>query len=248
MALPVTSNTASFLVSRDDIIKGALRSLKVLAIGETPQPEDVTNLAFSLNLILKAFNMEGWLRFGYLTINFPFVANQAAYTIAESGGPSYIGFRPVRIGDAWRRDNSTPPVDTPLFPLSRADYDALTIKTQPGQPNQYYYDPLIGLSTITFWPVPQPGTTDTAYLSIQRPIQDITGSTQNFDLEQEWFLPLKWILADEVSHEYEVDAMTIKMVQQRAEYWRGKVADFSTQEGSMTIQPDTQGISSPFDV
>lgn len=238
MALPVTSGTASFLVTRDDIIKGALRSLKVLAIGETPQTEDLTNCAFALNLILKTFDIEGWLTWAYQTVNFPFVANQASYTIAEVSA-NVTNARPLRIAHAWRRDGSTPPIDVPMFQLSRDGYDALTIKLQPGLPNQYYYDPQIGLAVVTFWPVPTDAS-QSAYLAIQRPIQDITSSGQNFDLEQEWFLPLKWILADEVSSEYEVDAQTLSLVQQRAIYWRTRAADFSREEVGFTQQPDNQ--------
>lgn len=239
MALPVTSNTAAFLVSRDDIIKVALRHLKVLSIGQTPQTEDITNLSLSLNMLLKQFDTLGWLRWCYRTISFPFVAAQAAYSIAETGA-NVTDFRPVRIAAMWRRDSNG--LDTPMFELPRSGYNMLTNKSQPGLPNQWMYDPQIGLSTVTLWPVPTDAT-NSGFVCMQRPIQDITGSTQNFDLEQEWFLPLGWILADEVSEDFEVDGATIQRIQTRANHWRDQVANFSREEVGFTQQPDQQNMA-----
>lgn len=240
MALPVTSGTAAFLVSRDDVINASLRTLKVIAVGETPGTEDYTNCAFALNTLLKELNTEGKMAWVYQTISTPFVANQAAYTIAESGSPSITNARPVSITGAWIRDGSTPPIDTPLSPLTRQEYDQLTPKGTTGTPCNWYYDPQIGLATVTVWPTPADATYS-LYLCIQRPIQDITSSGQNFDVPQEAFSALRWMLADEVSSEYECDLQTIMMVRARAAEKRAKFVNFAQEEGSVFLMPDPQG-------
>ena len=56
-----TSGTTTFTVTRDDIIKAALRSLGVIATNESPSSEDYTNCAFALNLILKTLAADGYL-------------------------------------------------------------------------------------------------------------------------------------------------------------------------------------------
>lgn len=250
MALPVTSGTASFLVGRDDIIQAALRTLKVIAVGASPSSDDTTNCTFALNMLLKELNTEGYLNWVYQTISIPFVANQVSYTIAEAGSPSLINYRPVKVAHVWRRDQSTPPIDTPMSPLSRQQYDQLTPKAITGVPTNWYYDPQLGntvegvlsLPSISVWPAPL-DTTYTMFLCIQRPIQDIaTGasSSQNFDVTQEWFRTLRWLLADEVSAEYEVDLDTISMVRQQANMLRQKMANFSQEDASILIQPDPQ--------
>ena len=240
MALPVTSGTASFLVSRDDIIKAALQDMKVLIAGQSPGTNDVTDLSFRLNLILKWLNTLGYLQWLYQTLTpISFVAGQITYTVAESGSPSLTNYRPVRLAHAWRRDNSTPPNDIPLIVTSRAGYDLLTPKTAPGIPNTVYYDPQIGLGTFYVWPVPTDAT-NSLVACIQRPVQDITGSTQNFDVTQEWFLPLHWILADEAMSMYQVDEKTMKLISMKATYYREKVADFAQEDASLNIQPDMQ--------
>lgn len=250
MALPTTSGTAAFLVTRDDIIKAALRKLRVIGIGETPTTEDYTNLAFALNMLLKELDTEGYLSWVYQTIAIPFVASQTTYTIAEAGTPDFTGYRPVKIAHVWRRDGSTPPIDTPMSPLSRQQYDQMTPKAQTGVPTNWYYDPQLGntvggatsLPTVYVWPTPL-DTTYTMYLCIQRPIQDIATtnpSTQNFDVTQEWFRTLQWMLADEVSHDYEVDLATLQDIRSVANGLRKKLADFSQEDASIILQPDPQ--------
>lgn len=242
-----TSGTASFTVGRDDIIKASLRSLKVLAIGETPQAEDYTNLAFALNLILKALDAEGYLIWLYQTLAIPLSAGKTSYTIAESGA-DVTNYRPVRVAAGWLSDSSSPVNDVPLILLSRQQYDQLTPKVLPGTPNSLYYDPQLAAGVLFPWPQPTDATY-TAKLLIQRPVQDIdssASSSQNFDLSQEWFLPLRWILADEVSSEYETDLATQKMVSSRASFWRDKMADFSREEASVQFQPDPQSMMRGF--
>lgn len=236
MALPTTSGTAAFLVSRDDIINATLRSLRVISIGQTPATEDYTNCAFALNTLLKELNTEGKMAWVFQTVVFAFQASKGSYSVAETGA-DVTNSRPVSILHAFRRDSNT--IDTPMNVLTRQEYDELAQKTITGVPSSYYYDPQIGLATIKVWPVP----VDTTYsmgIVIQRPIQDITASTQNFDVTQEWFSPLRWILADEVSTEYRVDSETINYVRMKAKEKRAALADFSQEEGSVFFMPDPQ--------
>lgn len=235
MALPVTSGTASFLVTRDDIINAALRSLRVLAMGDTPLTSDVTNCAFALNLILKTLNTDGLLKWVYQNVPVPTVANKNTYTIGETGC-DVTALRPVNLTHAWRRDQSTPPIDTPLLIYGRERYDELTSKTQTGIPTTICYEALVTNGLLDVWLMPA-DTTYTLYLASQRPIQDITSSTQNFDVTQEWFEPLRWMLADSVAPEYEVDLKTIQMISQRAMFWRNKVADATQEDTSVFFMP-----------
>ncbi len=239
-----TSGTAVFTVTRDEIVRAALRSLKVISDGQTPLSSDFTDCAFALNLLLKSIAADGYLNWVYQTIDVPLIAAKPSYTIAESGA-DVTAYRPVRIASAYLRDSSTPPNDVSMEPLSRQQFEMLTPKTTPGVPTQFYYDQQLTAGVAYFWPIVSASSVYTARLLVQRPIQDIAAgatSTQNFDLPQEWFLPLRWILADEVSPEYEVDLATINMISKRAGYWRDQMANFSREEGSVFFQPDPQSI------
>lgn len=238
MALPNTSGTASFLVTRDDVINSIARKLKILTAGNTLNSNDTTTVALALNMVLKEANILGKMRWLYQTYITPFVANQISYTIAETGA-NITGFRPVSIAHAWRRDSSTYPQDTPMSPLTREEYDRLTPKTIPGVPCNWYYDPQIGLGTIKVWPAPMDATYSLGF-TIQRPIQDILSSGQNFDVMQEWFSTLVWLGAEECLEEYEVDDTTIKRITMKAKEKREALANFSQEEGSVFFVPDPQ--------
>ena len=54
-----TSGTTSFSISRDDIIKGALRKIGVVAQGEVPTQAQYDEGAFALNLLIKAWEADG---------------------------------------------------------------------------------------------------------------------------------------------------------------------------------------------
>ncbi len=56
-----TSGSTDFSVSRDDIIKRALRIIGVLAQGETPTTNQTTEAAVALNGLVKAWEAAHWL-------------------------------------------------------------------------------------------------------------------------------------------------------------------------------------------
>ena len=60
-----TSGSVNFSVTRDDIIKHALLKIGATAADETPSAADVSDAAFSLNMMIKAWNANGlqlWLQ------------------------------------------------------------------------------------------------------------------------------------------------------------------------------------------
>lgn len=236
MVAPVTSGTAAFLVSRDDIIKAAMRGLTQLSIGEVIQTEDTTNLALALNILLKELNTDGYMRWVYQTLSFPLTANKLSYTIAETGA-DVTNSIPVRIAHGWRGDSSTPVNNIPMIQLSRQAWDDTTPKVLSGYPNSFYYDPQLIAGIYYPWPQPTDAT-QTAYIAIQRSIQDITSGTQNFDVSQEWFRTLKWMLMDECATDYELDLPTVGYIHSRAEKLRERLADFSREDASVTFTPD----------
>lgn len=238
MVAPVTSGSASFLVSRDDICKAAMRGLTQLSIGETIQSEDTTNLAFALNMLLKELSTEGYLPWLYQTLSFALTAGKLSYTIAESGA-DVTAYRPLRVVAGWRGDNSTPVNNIPMTPLSRQAWDDTTPKVTPGYPNSFYYDPQIVAGVYYPWPQPTDAT-QTAYILSQRPVQDILSSGQNFDLPQEWYRTLKWMLMDEVATDFELDLPTVQYIAMRAKSFRDKLGDFSREEAPVSFAPDQQ--------
>ena len=102
-----TSGTTTFTVTRDQIIESALRSLAVLEEGAQPSPTALENSAFSLNLILKKWQSEGIKLWTVVEYTIPMVAGQTSYTIGPSIEYDFNADKPLRIIQAFLRNNST---------------------------------------------------------------------------------------------------------------------------------------------
>lgn len=237
-----TTNTTAFSVSTDDIIKGALRKCGRLGAGALPTTEDNTNCLFALNMIIKALNVAGHQIFTYKQTNATLVAATNPITIGPSGA-TITAPRPVRIIQAWIRDSND--FDQPLMMQSRSDYNLLSNKLATGKPLVGYYDAqtVAGASwdnkgTLYLWPVPTAGWK--IFLSYQAPLQDAGATTTQFELPQEWFLPLQWALAAEVAPEYSVNQQKVTMIQARASSYIEAMTNFNREEASVTFTPDSQ--------
>lgn len=230
-----TTNTTSFTVSTSQIISYALRKIGRLGAGASPTAEDNTNLLFSLNLILKSLAAQGYQVFTYKTASYTLPASTASVTIGPTG--TIAAPRPVRIPQAFIRDSNN--IDQPLEPLSRSDFNNLSNKTLPGKPVNFYYDAQVvngstwnNLGTIYLWPLPDVATYSLR-LSYQAPIQDAGATTTEFELPQEWFLPLGWLLAAEIAPEYSVNLQKIGMLEAKAQQLLEKMTDFNREEASV---------------
>jgi hypothetical protein len=239
-----TSGLYQFNATRDQIIDSALRTLGVNSQGEATGTDDRTNLAFALNLIIKALPIETWLLWAYIDLQVPLVSGTSTYTLGPSG--TVVGIRPNRIARAWMRNtNNSPATDVPMQQLARSDYDMLTPKQTPGIPVNYYYDPQLTNGVLYTWPV----ISDAGYtmiLSCQRTLQDVasigSASIETFDIPQEWLLPLKWFLCDEVSHEYSLNLQKVQFIKARADEWREKIVNYTREEEGIYFTPNFQGL------
>lgn len=234
-----TSGTTIFTVSRDEVIAGALRLCGVLAEGQTATTEQTTNCAQALNLLLKHYAVKGWMLWVYEWITFTCVSSQATYTIAPSGA-NVTDNRPLRIANAFVRWTTAGNFDTPMVALTRQQYDMLSPKDIVGVPNSYYYDPSRDTGTMYIWPVPI-SADYSIRVNVQRHIQDITSGAQNFDVPQEWFLPLKWQLASEIGPEYGVTERQQSRIDIKAGLYLEDVANFAVaEEPSVVFSPSAE--------
>lgn len=233
-----TSGTALYTVSSTVIINRALQDVGALPQGQSANASDLTDCLTALNMIIKNLQTEGFQLWTYQTISFPLVAGQITYTIAESAA-NITNFRPLRLMQAWVRDQSSPPNDRPLIVCPRYDYDLLTPKTTTGLAVNIYYDPQIGTGTFYVWPAPVDSSL-TCFCLVQRPIQDQT-LTSDFDFPQEYYQPLRYLLGADVGPSYGCPERTQQRLDQKAEYYKNRIVDWQTaEEPSVTFMPNFQ--------
>ncbi len=233
-----TTGTYTFGVTGSQIIKQALQDVGKLAAGASPDTNDNTDCLEALNMIVKSLTIEGFQIWCYETMSFPTVASQAAYTIAPAAA-NVIHSRPIRVMQAWARDTATPPNDRPLIVIGRYDYNLLTPKATTGVPVNVYYDPQLNTGVVYLWPTPADSSL-TMYLLIQRQIQDMSLAS-DFDFPQEYYLPLRYLLASDIGPKYGCPERVQNRLDQKAEYYRNKMVDFNTaEEPSVTFMPNFQ--------
>lgn len=228
--------TTTFLVNRDDVIKASLRLLEVIGLGETPLTEDFTNCAQALNIMVKAWQIDGYKLWAIRDISVPLVAGNASYQIGDTatGTGAVVTNRPLRIQDAYIRDSNDK--DTSLEIIPRATYDLLSDKTASGIPNQIFYDPLLTNGVLYVWPVPTDATS-TIHIVVQKPLADFNLSADNPDFPQEWYQALKWGLAAEVGLEYGATERKIARIEQKAMIFKEQLNNWTQEEPSMFFSP-----------
>lgn len=247
------------IVPASEIIKDALQDLRVVQDGVAPTPGDTTDAIRKLNFLLKKWATKGLMLWTLDTLIIPMQAAKTFYTIGPVGA-DVTSYRPLRALDGTfaRQVTGGQNLDTPLTLLSRQDYMSLGNKGSSGVINSFYYDPqmsttALGVSApstaynpansvgVFYFYVTPSDTTRTAYVQVQRPIQEITTDTQTFDLPLEWYEALTKNLAASLSDKYEIPEQRLMRLKQEAKFLLEEIADWgATEQAPITFQPDYQ--------
>jgi hypothetical protein len=141
----VQTGTYSFGLSGGDLTLECYDRLQIRAPELTI--DHMQSIKFSMNLIQSRWTNRGVNLWEITEVTIPLVQGTATYAIDAAT----VFLAP----EVFLRSNpNTSAVsDIILFPLSRADYASIPVKTTQGRPTSYWFDRLIS-PTITLWPVP----------------------------------------------------------------------------------------------
>jgi hypothetical protein len=232
-----TSNSTDFSISRDSIIKGALRLVGALAVGETPSADQVTEASETLNLLVKAWQADGmplWARGSY---SLALTLGTQSYLIGS--GQTVNIPKPLKITQAILHDTNTN-VDIPMRIITRDEYLRLGNKSIKGMPIQIYYDPKRDYGELFLFPPAD--STSVTYKQIQftyqKPFEDFDASTDTPDFPQEWYEALKYGLATRLAGEYGITLEDRNQLLKEAMLIKEGALGFGTEEGSFFITAD----------
>lgn len=227
-----TSGIYSFLMSRDSIIKAALRLTTRYGSDDVIPAEDMTLCGEALNIICKEMVSKLLPLWCVQEVSIFLVAGQAAYDVSAASGLP----RPMRVLQVFVRDSSGN--DRNLEIVTRWDQGYLTQKSSPGSPNQCYYDPQLGAASLVLYNVPTASDVGSKlYVLLQRPVQDFNLATDNPDFPQEAYRMLKWNLADEISLEYSTPRDVRAEINAKAHTFRADFEAGVQDEVSVTFTP-----------
>ena len=233
-----TSNTTIYQIGRDDIITAALRKLGVIAIGQTPDTDSISNGAMALNMVissLRTIGMPLWARKSY---TFSPIANQATYNIGI--GQALNTAYPLHVLQAYRQDSSsTTKIKMEVIP--NFNYN-LYSTSSGGIPIQLYYQPLVNYGVISVWPTPDTTATSSSITVVyQAPYQYFNSSTDTLDFPEEWYLAIVYKLATVLAPEWGIPLADRQTILKEAEMYAQQAASMGYEDGSLFIQPSFVG-------
>lgn len=224
------SNSTNFATSRNEIIAGALRIIGAIAQGETPTATMYSEGAEALNMLAKAWQMDGMQLWVTKEYTLSLVANQTSYT------PTV---KMMRVIGAYNH-NTVSNVDIPMTIITRDEYNRLGNKTTTGNPIQLYHSPNRTDSTIKVFPTPDTisAINNTLILTYQKPYDDFDTSADEPEFPSEWFEALKFSLAHRLASEYGMTLNDRKQLLQEAALLKTEAMSGGVEEGSLFIQAD----------
>ncbi len=227
-----TSGSTDFSVSRDDIIKRALRILGVLAQGETPKTDQTTEAAVALNGLVKAWEADGMPLWAIKSFSVPLTSGISTYQIGV--GKTVNTPKPLKVIQAFNHNVSSN-VDVPIRIITRQEYNILGNKTSTGNPIQVYYEPLSDYGILHVFPVPSTveQSANVIVIYYQRPFEDFDISTDTPDFPQEWYDAITYGLATRLAPEYGLDMASRKTLWQEMSIIKQEALNFGLEEGSL---------------
>lgn len=142
--------------------------------------------------------------------------------------------RPLRILDGFVRQTGTN--DIPLMIIPRENYNRFGQKGSQGTSIQLYYDPQENTGHVYVYPTTQ-DVGQLIFIEFQKPIDDMTSSTDDYDMPQEWGEALKFNLALRLAPEYTVPKDKYAQIKELAMATYMRLDGWDQEAASVYIQP-----------
>lgn len=228
----MTSGISYYQLTRDQLCTASLRKLGVIAQGQTPSTEDITNASMAMNMAiaeLRAIGMPLWKRTSYT-----WTPTTGSYTIGN--GMTIDTPAPLRVYQAYRVDSgSTSKI--PVAIISNVDYNYLPTSTG-SPPLKLNYDPKINWGRINLWPVPDSSNTASVTLVYQVPFDYFDISSDTMDLPEEWYNAVVYKTAVLLAPEWGIPLQDRQLLIKEMQMYIDSAATVSQEDGSIFFMPE----------
>ena len=180
-----------------DLLKSALRKLTVIASGETPDDDMLSDGMETLNMLLHSWAVDGITLIGTVKESLPLVGGQAIYSWGVGG--DFTTTPPSSIVSAAIKENDItyPQLDI----IGPNSYRAIVDKTTQGQPDRLHFNPSRPLAYVYLFLIPS-----TAAMSLEidsvKVLSAFTALTDTINIPLEQLLAVKRMLTIELAPEY----------------------------------------------
>jgi len=232
-----TSGTTTFSINRDQLIAGAYRLAGVVASGESPTANQVTEGAEALNMMVKAWEADGLPLWAIRQYS---VTLTASATFNIGIGQMVNTNKPLKVIQAFLHDSVSGTPDIPMRILTRDEYNRLGNKVATGQPIQIFYEPLRDYGVLHVFPVPDATSITNKQITLvyQTPFEDFNSASDTPDFPQEWYEAIKYGLAVRLAGENTLSLAVRQTLRQEARELKDEALGFGTEEGSFFFSVD----------
>ncbi len=183
-----------------ELIESSMRLATVLASGETATADEANDGLKTLNDLLENWSLENLTVWQGNNEQFALTPGVANYTIGPGG--DFNTTRPIRIGASFTRVNGS---DFPLIQWGLDEYNAVSVKTVGGIPEQYVYLNEYPLGEIILYPVP--ATASTIFLNTDRVLTFPVTLATVLAFPPGYERALRYALATNIAPEYGVSPL-----------------------------------------
>ncbi len=226
----------AYSTSASRLIEYAMGDAGLLAEGDSPTGEQYTKNLYKLNDLINLWQTQGLKLFLLQDIPITLTAGVSQYTFGLAG--TVVMDKPTRAVQGYYLESTG--ARRPLTPLSWEEWTRLSQVSQEGALNSFHVDKQTSLLKVNFWLTPDTtAATGTAHLVLQTQAPNFTSITMDSAFPQEWFIALRWGLADEISTGQPQPIMD--RCQQRAMAYRTALEDWDIEDAPTRFEPDFQG-------
>jgi hypothetical protein len=225
--------TPAYFPTGDRLIKMAYMDAGLLQQGDDPNGEQIADGVQRMNDMINLWQTQGLKLWLYEDYPITLIAGQGTYSLYPGGDVDMT--KPMRGLQGYYRDTNG--IRRPLTILSWDDYMRLSQINQEGQINSYFVNKLYDRLDIFFWLLPDStAATGTGHILLQKQVPNFIGVTDTTIFPQEWFIALRWGLADDLATGQPQAIMD--RCAQRAMLYRTALEDWDVEDAPTNFQPD----------
>lgn len=220
----------------DRLIRMARKDAGLLQEGDDPSSEQVADGIDRLNDIINVQQTAGLKLWLQSDLNVPLVQGQGIYDIGPGGDVDMT--KPMRVLDSGYYLDQFSNL-RPLYMMAIGEYRQLSNPTQQGAITNYVVAKLQAILQVTLWLIPDyTAALGQCHLFIQQQVANFIGVTDATNFPNEWFIFLRWTLADELAIGQPESIMAKCAL--NAEKYRIMLEDWDVEDASTTFTPDTR--------
>ena len=226
-----------------DIIKSSLRLLGVIASGEEPTPEELSDALEGFNLMLDSWSTENLSIYSTQDQVFTWPAGEITQTLGPSG--DFVGNRPVELLDSTYFKDNDNGISFNIKIINQSQYDDIALKTVTATyPNYIWLN--MDMDNIGMYLFPVPTKNLEFHFISAFELKKANGYTDELHFPPGYLRAFKYCLACELAPEFGVEpAATISRIAMVA---KRNIKRINQDDSKMTFPSNLIGKSRRFNI